>query len=124
MSGTNVLDRRQQHRYHLPPNHTIVTKVTSIEVPDCGPDDVRFVNYSFSGLGLESRHHLPIGTGMQLEMFIENGSPVHLKAVVNRRSKNQGCYHYGAYFEYVAANNDIEATRASVEGYFQRSFDF
>lgn len=124
MSGIDAIDRRRQHRYYLPANHTIITKVTSIGFPNCGPDDIRFVNFSHSGLGLESDHSFPIGTGIQLDMFIDNGTPIQLKAVVNNRRKCGDFYCYGAFFEYTAANNDIETTRASVEGYFQRSFDF
>ncbi len=124
MSGINAIDRRLQHRYHLPSDHTIITKVTHIGVPNCGADDIRFVNFSRSGLGLESEHSFPIGTGMQLDMFIDDGRPVHLKVVVNNRRKSGDLYCYGAFFEYTAANNDIEATRTGVEEYFQRSFDF
>jgi hypothetical protein len=124
MSDTNTIDRRQQPRYHFPPNHKITTKVTSIAVENCGPDDIRFVNYSYSGLGLESEHIIPVGTAMQLEMSIENGIPVSLKAMVNNRRKKGDSYYYGAYFEYIVSDNDIDATRASVEKYIQSSFDF
>lgn len=108
-------ERRGAKRYKYPKNITSIrTRVISSIYR---PDDITFIDFSHTGLGLISNHNIPIGAALDLEMSVDDKLPVLLKAVISNRRKLDTGYRYGAFFEpNLQANaQQVEDTLVDVE---------
>lgn len=79
--------------------------------------DIQVIDFSRSGLGIQSSNQFSVGDMLQLEMSLSGGPPLALTAVICNRRQLQDSFRYGAFFEYevLPTNERSDEVLAQVE---------
>lgn len=96
---TQIPNRRRHQRVAYPQSgiRTLV-KNASGDVLDT--QDIQVIDFSRSGLGIQSVNQFAVGDALELEMSLSGGPPLRPTAVICNRRQLEHSFRYGAFFEY------------------------
>ncbi|GAA5317797.1 MAG: hypothetical protein AseanaTS_30040 [Candidatus Pelagadaptatus aseana] len=96
---TYTENRRRCERIPYPESG-VTTVIVGASTDNYSAQDIQVVDFSRSGLGIQSGNRFAVGDTLQLDMSLSGGPPLHLNAVICNRRQGKNSYRYGAFFEY------------------------
>ncbi|MAZ88108.1 MAG: hypothetical protein CL693_10715 [Cellvibrionaceae bacterium] len=99
-------ERRQAPRLRFDNDREGIVARIVWPVVDNSDSEVRFVDISRSGFGIQTEREFKVGMLLKLSVSVDGSDSVALVAVVCNRRVDRGGFRYGAYFEYDAPVGD------------------